>query len=143
MSAGKIAFSRDRFSGLGQILDSFPDRLFDFLLQKHAVLYNEFYSLLTEEEKEDLNANACLDDPLSEVEQQIDDLQKQIQDLKDDPYNTLEARRERFKGMNESVVEINTREFEDHIAEKESALKSLIERREELKRQQEQSILFN
>ena len=143
MSAGRILFSQQCFSGIGQLYDMFPERLYDVILQKNASLYNELYGMLTNEEKEELNANASFENNSSKIDIKIQDLQNEIKMLKEDPYNSSEARRERFKGMPEFVIKQSIDEFEQQIVHKELMLKFLIETQQLFKRQHEESLLFN
>ena len=147
MSAGRTAFAFERFSGLGQVYDSFPDRLADLLAKEHADLYNRMYSMLTDEEKEALEDAVYFEDKTKQIEKKMAKLQAEIKELKNDPYNTPEARRERFNGMSEAVMEnliaTSTKEFEDKIAGKEFEINDLIYNREALNQLKEKSLLFN
>lgn len=54
MSTEKISFINNNLCGLGEVYDTFPERLTNIVLEKNVSIYNELYDMLTTDEKREL-----------------------------------------------------------------------------------------
>lgn len=141
MSAGQRAFAQNRYLGLGEVYDAFPERLSEVLLQKHAALYKELYNMLTDEEKEDLEAVPEVD-LMESLDGDIKHREFLLKALKEDPYHSPEARQERYKDMPKHVIEESERTFQEKLTGLEYSIKAWQIQKEQLKDKQKDALLF-
>ena len=119
----------------------FPVRLVTVLAKERADLYNKYVSVLTEREREAEGNRLGFAEHMAKLDQIIARLQSELNEVRNDPYNTPEARRERFNGMSEAVMEnliaTSTKEFEDKVAHRESGIRAMREIQELLRNRNE------
>lgn len=140
---GSRAFLSDRFIGIGMVYDLFPERLLNVVLAKNTALFKELYGMLTDEEKEIIEEEFPEQDELSSIEKRIDQAQKKLETLINDPYNTPEARQNRFKDMPPTTLQASERDFQEKVEVAEGYLSSLLNTKNELLVRSQQAALFD
>lgn len=135
MSAGHKEFLNNGLYGLAEMYESFPQRLRQNVIEEHAKIYNSLYSLLTKEEKDELNEIYQIDS-IDQFHNNIilfnGMLSDKIKSL--DHLNGLdfseEGTRKRFSNWNEKFIQSRLSEYQeqrDVLLNEIAGLKSNIE----------------
>lgn len=143
MSLAAKTFEFGGLIAVAELYDAFPERLQNIILEKNASLYKELYNMMSEEEKQEFNMENVEYIVIDDTEKKIEILRKEIEDIKNNPYNSDEARELRFKGMDVKIIDQSRDECNRQIKLKEDLIKSLMSYSENRKLISHQSKMFD